>query len=64
MISNIENKYLLITITSSNNGKIVFLSFYPPLTYTKLRTNSNQLLIVDKTTERRTSQMNLDVKIY
>ena len=64
MISNIENKYLLITITLSNNGKIVFLSFYPPLTYTKLRTNSNQLLIVDKTTERRTSQMNLDVKIY
>ena len=55
MISNIENKYLLITITSSNNGKILFLSFYfHPLTYTKLRTNSKQLLIVDKTTERGT----------
>jgi hypothetical protein len=65
VISNIENKYLLITITSSNNGKIVFLSFYfPPLTYTKLRTNSKQLFIVDKKRERGTSPMNLDVKIY
>ena len=65
MISNIENKYLLITITSSNNGKIVFLSFYFSfLTYTKLRTNSKQLLIVDKTTERGTSPMNIDVMIY